>query len=26
VFYGGHDRYGDYPVVTDFKPGAVEKK
>ena len=26
VFYSGHDRYGDYPVVTDFKPGAVEKK
>jgi len=26
VFYGGHDRYGDYPVVTDFKPGAIEKK
>jgi len=26
VFYGGHDHYGDYPVVTDFKPGAVEKK
>jgi hypothetical protein len=26
VMYGGHDRYGDYPVVTDFKPGAVEKK
>jgi len=26
VFYAGHDRYGDYPVVTDFKPGAIEKK
>jgi len=26
VFYAGHDHYGAYPVVTDFKPGAVEKK
>ena len=25
VLYGG-DNYGNYPVVTDFKPGAIEKK
>ncbi len=26
VLYNGGDHYGNYPVVTDFKPGAIEKK
>jgi hypothetical protein len=26
VLYSGGDHYGNYPVVTNFKPGVVEKK